>query len=103
MRARRKCTSFPYASQAVHKRFDSAVLPNLRNFTGTDEPAGNSPDEEAKFGACGEYLGGPGGSTERQRNGGGEHTVRIETILQRSQPGTVAAVGIPGLLAIVWR
>ena len=29
--------------------------------------AGDSADEEAKFGACGEHLGGSGGSTERRR------------------------------------
>jgi NAD(P)-dependent dehydrogenase (short-subunit alcohol dehydrogenase family) len=29
--------------------------------------AGDSADEEAKFGACGEHLGGPRGSTERRR------------------------------------
>ena len=39
----------------------------------------------------------------RQRNGGGEHTVRIETAFQRSQASPVAAVSIPGLFAIMWR
>jgi hypothetical protein len=34
-----------------------------------------------------------------QRNGGSEHTVRIETTFQRSQPDAVAAVSIVGLLA----
>ena len=38
-----------------------------------------------------------------QRNGGGEHSVRIETTLQGSQPSAVAAVGIPGLFSIMWR
>jgi hypothetical protein len=32
------------------------------------------------------------------RNGGGEHTVPIETTLQPSQPSSVAAVGIPDVL-----
>jgi len=31
------------------------------------DTAGDSADEEAKFGACGEHLGGPRGSTERRR------------------------------------
>src|SRR5215467_4597534 len=38
-----------------------------------------------------------------QRNGRSEHAVRIETPLQGSQPGTVAAVSILGLFAIMWR
>jgi hypothetical protein len=39
----------------------------------------------------------------RQRNGGGEHTIRIEMTLQSSQPGTVAAVGILANQSILTR
>ena len=37
-----------------------------------------------------------------QWNGGGEHTIRIKTALQRCQPSPVSAVSIPCLFAIMW-
>lgn len=38
-----------------------------------------------------------------QRNGGGEHAVRIEMTLQGSQPSAVAAVRVLDLFSIMWR